>query len=211
MERWGAVLARPHLQRYTEAATYYENAALKARSPLQAVLIINRCAWGGGWGWGGMLVKRAATQCSDSTFLLGGIGNASTAAKAVALPLLPAMPTSTLARRRTYRGQAMLTEGAQVAVPVGRTPDFPVRVPADTQVLERLARCMAARRPVRCCACYADGVHAMLMVCCLGRLKVSVWAGPYINTAAQPMRGARAAWPACGLNGLRTLVTSGSA
>ena len=44
MERWGAVLARPHLQRYTEAATYYESAALKARSPLQAVLITNRCA-----------------------------------------------------------------------------------------------------------------------------------------------------------------------
>ena len=42
----------------------------------------------------------------------------------------------------------MLTEAAQSAVNIGRTPDFPVRVPADTQVLERLARCMAARRPV---------------------------------------------------------------
>ncbi|KAI7844666.1 hypothetical protein COHA_001755 [Chlorella ohadii] len=87
MERWGAVLARPHLQRYTEAATYYESAALKARSPLQAVLITNR-------------------------------------------------------------GQSMLAEAAQGAVPIGRTPEFPVRVPADLQTLERLARCMAARRPV---------------------------------------------------------------
>lgn len=42
MERWGAVLARPELQRYTEAATYFENAALKAKTPLQAVIIINR-------------------------------------------------------------------------------------------------------------------------------------------------------------------------
>lgn len=43
MERWGTVLARPELQRYAEAATYLESAALKARSPLQAAMILNRC------------------------------------------------------------------------------------------------------------------------------------------------------------------------
>lgn len=42
MERWGGVLARPQLQRYAEAAAYFENAALKARSPLQAVMTLNR-------------------------------------------------------------------------------------------------------------------------------------------------------------------------
>jgi hypothetical protein len=44
MERWGAVLARPELQRYAEAATYFETAASKAGSPQQAAAILSRQA-----------------------------------------------------------------------------------------------------------------------------------------------------------------------
>ena len=71
MERWGAVLARPHLQRYTEAATYYESAALKARSPLQAVLITNRWAWG--WVGVGGGAAAAAVAAGFSCQHVGGI------------------------------------------------------------------------------------------------------------------------------------------
>ncbi|KAL4459052.1 hypothetical protein ABPG75_013917 [Micractinium tetrahymenae] len=42
LERWAAVLAFPELQRYTEAATYFETAAAKAGSPLAAIMILNR-------------------------------------------------------------------------------------------------------------------------------------------------------------------------
>ncbi len=62
-----------------------------------------------------------------------------------ACPEMQHLPAPEMQRR----GQSMLAEAAQGAVPIGRTPDFPVRVPADLQTLERLARCMAARRPVR--------------------------------------------------------------
>ena len=85
LERWGAVLARPELQRFPEAATYFEQAALKSRTPLQAVLTLNRA-------------------------------------------------------------QAVLA--AARPVPAGRTPDFPVRAAASRAGLERLALCVAARRPV---------------------------------------------------------------
>ena len=44
MERWGAVLARPELQRYAEAASYFETAASKAGSPQQAAAILSRRA-----------------------------------------------------------------------------------------------------------------------------------------------------------------------
>lgn len=41
-ERWAAVLARPELQRFTEAATYFESAAAKAQTPVVAAMMLNR-------------------------------------------------------------------------------------------------------------------------------------------------------------------------
>lgn len=146
MERWGAVLARPHLQRYTEAATYYESAALKARSPLQAVLITNRCApfWCCGVSYSfacaEMQRKSRPLQVEAAQHALFN-----SRSPCPACPEMQHLPAPEMQRR----GQSMLAEAAQGAVPIGRTPDFPVRVPADLQTLERLARCMAARRPVR--------------------------------------------------------------
>lgn len=75
----------PQLQRYTEAATYFETAAAKASTPLAAIMVLNRA--------------QAA--------------------------LLGAAP-----------------------VPVGRTPEFPVRVPASQRQLEVLGRCMEGRQRV---------------------------------------------------------------
>jgi hypothetical protein len=44
------VLARPELQRFTEAATYFESAAVKAQTPVVAAMMLNRqarCCWEG--------------------------------------------------------------------------------------------------------------------------------------------------------------------
>lgn len=38
------MLARPQLQRFTEAATYFENGASKVETSLQAMVLLNR--WG---------------------------------------------------------------------------------------------------------------------------------------------------------------------
>ena len=47
MERWAKVLARPELQRFAEAASYYEHAAFKAESPAAAAMILSRPVAGG--------------------------------------------------------------------------------------------------------------------------------------------------------------------
>lgn len=94
MERWAAVLALPELQRFTEAATYFETAAARAGSPLAAVMILNRA--------------QAALAQADP-------------------------------------------------VPVGRTPDHPVRVAASQQQLDVLRRCLEGRRPLLLAVLVADG------------------------------------------------------
>ena len=144
MERWGTMLARPELQRYAEAATYFETAASKAGSPQQAAAILSR---------------------QDRCFTAQPVSNTGTCLHWHALPsacdiavafpwlsqMLPYCPFS----RPACRALALLSGSRPV--PVGHTPDFPVRLPATRQQLDALAGCLLARRPVVLAMQEADG------------------------------------------------------
>ena len=84
--------------------------------------------------------------------------------------------------RHACRTLALLAEADRSASLQGRTQQFPVRLPASRPLLQRLSRCLAARRPVISAVAgahgAADGLKAATVKQAAYRQARGAWAGP---------------------------------